>query len=577
MAGTAKSTLLLLRAFVKTYRQVTFDFFTFVTFVKKYVDQYGAQYKQLQVFVQDTREVLKDGLEFLAGKGQCRLKIKDGEIEGIEYPQYVLSMLRKAYTEMEATPEIPFPQEDSLSISIPDNLISVLDVQHGLANLLHQSRPEVNPIIKLIFPDNLGSIIVTPDRLPRQLLEDSIHKVRLYLAQGNNASYIHSRLRPGFQSSQNILTEMIKTVIVKPQSVVDSFIESSDLTFRFWANLSNLINKEYKEKTDILALERSYCQAAHILSILNIFYREFVKNKSDETQNTLKEMDSKLKSPPYAFTLSDLINPKESGGKPALTDRTKEALLKFLENKTRPTSKQLLPDLLRIKAADGQEYYLYKELIPPLFVQQLSDATNKVETHYINSWSKSLWQDQEPESMKKDAAFLQDLAQYVAESHPLFSAILNYSLLTGVEKETTISHDLVPHYDRCLDRRNFRLKPLDDILKTNRKQLVKETKAQLPFWGKIKILRKLGLLLSRLFKGGSRRSREMVTHGRHRSGTSDVHTGVSPRDTGAAGIKGGSSSSAKVLGKKSKSRAVDSSVAYKKAILALKEHFVGKN
>ena len=68
-----KNTLLLLKAFSKTYRKVDIGFDAFVDFVSKYVDQYGDQYKQLQIFEKNTREILTTNLKALARKNQCEL------------------------------------------------------------------------------------------------------------------------------------------------------------------------------------------------------------------------------------------------------------------------------------------------------------------------------------------------------------------------------------------------------------------------------------------------------------------------------------------------------------------------
>jgi hypothetical protein len=576
-----KNTLLLLRAFAKTYRKIDIGFDAFVDFVSKYVDQYGNRYKQLQIFEKNTREILATNLKALARKRQCELVYRDGNLERIDFPQYFSSVLEKAYTDLETTPDLPFPDEETLGLPIPPNLITAVNIQSGLASYLREEKPASSSVLRLLFPENLGTIVAAPSYIPNQLLEHSIQKIKLYLSQGNNASYVQSRLRPGFITNPNLLREMINSVVIKPGNATASFIESSDLTFRFWANLTNLIIKEYKEKKDMLALERDICKAAYILGIFNVYFRETVKQRADEKKNVLVELESQLHNPPYIYSLNDIYALKDKSGAPLITPDSKENTVKFLETKTRPKPKQILPDLMQIQTPDRKEYFIYKDHVPTVFVQRLNEASEELRAHYTSKWLDAIWRNEKPEAMMGDQAFLQDLTNIVHSYYPLLRYFLNYNLLTGVEKDVKINYDLVPEYDRCLDRRNYRLKQLDEILHLDRKTLARETKNQLPFWGKTALTRKLGLMLAKIFKGLGRAIRESRTQAHVIQKRKPVRTTVIREQPG--GGKTLPAEKAKmVVGrggskKRPKSKAVDSRVAYNKALLELKDELIGEH
>ncbi len=576
-----KNTLLLLKAFAKNYRKVDIDFGAFVDFVSKYVDQYGDQYKQLQIFEKNTREILTTNLKALARKNQCELVYRDGNLERVDFPQYFSTVLQKSYSDMEKTPDLPFPDEESLGLPVPLNLIKAVNVQNGLASHLQEDKSSSSSIIRLVFPENLGSIVIAASSVPNQLLEFCIQKIKLYLTHGNNTGYVQSRLRPGFITNPNLLKEMINSVAIKPGNASASFKESSDLTFRFWANLTNLIAKEYKEKKDMLALERDICKAAYVLGVFNVFFRETIKQQADDKKNTLVELESQLHNPPFIYSLNDIYGLKDEKGSPLITSDSKDAAVRFLETKTRPKAKQILPDLMRIQTPDRKEYYIYKEHVPNVFAQRLNGASEELRHHYTGKWLDSIWRNEKSESMLNEKSFLQDLTNIVRSYYPLLQYFLNYNVLTGVEKDVKINYDLVPEYDRCLDRRNYRLKPLDEILHLDRKSLVKETRNELPLWGRMAFTRKLGLMLAKIFKGlgrSIRESRSQVQLG-HKRGS--VKT-VSMKDQLGSAKSSVPEKAKMVVGaggskKRAKSKAVDSKVAYNKALLELKDQLIGEH
>jgi hypothetical protein len=566
-----KSTLLLLRAYAKTYKRIDIGFEDFVIFVEKYVDQYGGQYKQLQVFEKNPKQSLSSNLKTLEEKNQCKLRYEDSRIDRIEFSQFLFTLLEKAYSEMEKNPDLPFPTEESIGLHIPPDQIIALDIQNGFPNYLKGGKKDGGPIIRLIFPEDLGSILMTRDRVPKPLLNDSIQKIKSYLGRGNNASYVHTRLRAGFINNPNLLRELINNVIVKPAASANSLAESSDLTFRFWANLTNLITNEYKEKKDLLVAEQNICISGYLLGVFNIYYRELSKNEADQKKNAMANLEVQLRKPPYLYSLNDIYGIKDSKGRPLVSQETKEAVLKFLEKKMRPKAKQIIPDVIRIKT-EGNEYYLNKEMAPTVFVKRLQESTEELRDHYVEKWVDALWRDEEPEAMQEDRTFIQDLANIVRSYYPILRYFLNYNLLTGIEKETQIRHNLLPEYDRCLDRKNFRLKPLDEILRLDRKNLVRNTKDQMPIWGKFKLTRKIGLMLTRWFKGLGRRPRQSPASSQRRTAQQPATSTVHSAAGGQAKIVFG----AKAPATKSKSKPVDARVAYKKKLLELKEQLIGE-
>ncbi len=569
------STFLLLKAFAKTYKKIHFDFPTFVKFTSAYLEQYGNRFKELKIITSNPKALLFKSLEDLEKKHKVSLAYKGAAIESIYFPLYAVLLLQKAYEDIERNPEAPFPTDETLGVTVPSDLVASVDVPNGFNDLLKSKPSKTQSIIRLTFPSGIQSILIIPEILPRQLLDYALNKIRVYMSKAGNASFIQSRLRPAFRDHQVSMQTTLNNIVIKPSTAVSSIIEASDFSFRFWANFSNLLTREQSEKRDLLISESNLAQAAYILGVVNVYYRELVRNKATERAETLKSLDSELKRPPYAYTLKDLLNLRDKQGTPLIKPDDMERVTKFLSSKTRPAKNRMLPDLVIIRAGQGREYYIYKNQLPLVFVQKLRETAMQMRNYYLESWPEAIRNDEKPASMDDDNQFLQDIRARLSTNYPLCNALLDYNLLNGVERETKIRPELLPEFNSCFNRRLRKLKPLNEILKLDRGELSKITKKQLRFWERYKVFRKLVALLFGLFSSSARRT-GTVSRGQGqqtlRKGFVKIQTDEDRR-LEQAGLSTEAAARAPGAGG---TTYTDKKAAYEKAVQVLKEHFVGK-
>ena len=144
-----KSTILLLRAYAKTYKRIDIGFEDFVIFVEKYVGQFGSRYKQLQIFEKNPEETLSTNLKNLEKRKQCQLTVEDSRIDRINFQKFLFAQLEKSYDDMQKNPDLPFPDENGIGMIIPNDLIVALDVQNAFATYLREDKRDDKAIIRI--------------------------------------------------------------------------------------------------------------------------------------------------------------------------------------------------------------------------------------------------------------------------------------------------------------------------------------------------------------------------------------------------------------------------------------------
>ena len=82
-------------------------------------------------------------LNALADRSKCEVQFINGAIQEIRFPQYLLALLADAYQEIKKNPDVPFPSEDSIGTLIPAAMLTEIDTQQSLPDLLHDGKPDV--------------------------------------------------------------------------------------------------------------------------------------------------------------------------------------------------------------------------------------------------------------------------------------------------------------------------------------------------------------------------------------------------------------------------------------------------
>jgi hypothetical protein len=166
-------------------------------------------------------------------------------------------------------------------------------------------------------------------------------------------------------------------------------------------------------------------------------------------------------------------------------------------------SQKGLPELVRLKAANGQEYFLARELIVPFFLKRLYDRRDQVREHYIEAWSDAIREGQRLPAMHDEQEYLRDLDTMLRGLDPLLHALLNYSTLFLAREHAKLNVDQQRELARCLDEAQGRIAPLDEVLGLDRKNLLEDARLRVPVWQRYPLFKKLVNWLRGLFQGSA--------------------------------------------------------------------------
>jgi hypothetical protein len=587
----AQALLHLLRIYTVKHRSARVDKLEFINFVKNYAGRYTLKFPQLESFIERTEGMVNTYLRVLSERGLCSLEKEGQEDRWIFFSRYFIEALHKAYKAIEAKPELSFPIAEDLKITIPEHLITELNIKTDFVSALGEMQTEKTQILRVTFPQLINPLLITSDLVERKLIELAVQKLRVYLESKNNASYILHRLHPALRGNERGLRDMISAVMTKPGKAVGTILEPSDFSFRFWAHFANLVLQEHKDISEKTAEEHSYCQAAYLLGFYNVHYRGR-QQKQNEKSILVKKFDTQFHKYPYAYTLKDLYNVRDVKGVPLIRQNTKDVFLEYLEKKTKTESYEKLPELVRLKTIHGKNYYIHKDLLVPLFVKMLHEQANEIKDYYVDEWVKLLKENKRIMAMSEDQEFSRDLDITLKNRAPFLYSLLNYSLLYLAKEQGKINYDMARTMDQVLDEKKGQLHPLPKILGLTRKAVLDDAKLRVPIWRRLTVFRGLFYFFQNIFRGirkALQKSRKgAAAHapehgeadtGRHGAGK----PGTGPLETLTAGTvsseAGGTPTGGVEQVGSTTLRPVTSQqlAAYRRAIGSLKEQFVGND
>jgi hypothetical protein len=496
----AQALLYLLRIYTINHRTARVEKTEFISFVKNYAGRYTLKFPQMEAYVQHTEGMVDTYLRVLTEHELCSLEKEGPEVRWIFFPHYFIEALHKAYKRIEAKPRLPFPSEDDLKITIPEHLITEINIKTDFVSALGELKTEKPQVLRLAFPELVNPMLISSDLVEQKLMGLAVYKLREYLESKNNASYVMHRLHPALRGNERGLRDMITVVMTKPGRAVGTLLEPSDFSFRFWAHFANFVLQEYKETSEKTTEEHGYCQAAYLIGYYNVHYRG-KQQRQNEKSSMVKKFETQFHKYPYAYTLKDLYAVRDEKGLPLIRKNTRDVFMEFLEARTKSEEYESLPELVHIKTVHGKDYYIHKDLLIPLFVKMLHEQTRDIKDYYIEEWERSLKENRRVLAMADEQEFMRDLDITLKNRAPFLYSLLNYSLLYLAKEQGKISYDMARTMDQVLDEKRKQLHPLPQILALSRKELFDDAKLRVPFWKRLTVFRGLFYFFRNLFRG----------------------------------------------------------------------------
>jgi hypothetical protein len=463
--------------------------------------------------------VLVPRLFLLSKEKKLLLQTSGNEIRSILLPEHFAEAFLQEYRRMDDSPDVPFPDEDSLKLAVPGEWIQSVPLDTDLGILsdrasesaadglvvadrpLSVGNPEQDyrpvPLFRITFPDGVRPLVVPSSFIPGKMLEYSVLKLRHYLRKGANKEYLYNKLVNAFPGKENQLKEAIGTLLTKPYDVVQGIERSvSDFTFPFWAYFVSVVKKDFDKRSEKTPEDWSYLQSA----ILCEFYVNHYKGKAQRQQDleaAMKAFDVDIRQAPYYFTLDQILSFRDAKGVQMLSSFGKDGLEGTIRDKSTKAEDGTLPELL-VVSTGGKRYYVTKDRVLLLAVRFIAEARSELRSRLIDHWKRLLADFRSIPAMDGDTAFLAELFSQVESRFPLLEVLIRDRLLPLVRDEVSARGELPAGVGRLFYKDD--LVPLDELLGLSRKTLLVDAKMLLPFWYTVPILSALARLLHRLMR-----------------------------------------------------------------------------
>lgn len=492
----------ILRSFAQRNKLSSVEFRSFAAAVQrqaKAMDQARPLYRDLAL---RPETVLVPALLQLAKERAVSILHAGGHIDTIYLPEAFTEPVLAEYRRIEENPEIPFPDEDALKLSIPAEWIQAVSVETDLPALIDFEGSRAAPLYRLVFPEGLKNVIVLSVATGDKLLEYAILKLRHYLRKGSNKDYIQQRMAGAFSGKEMLLKDTLSSVLIKPYDAIQELRHGqSDFTYPFWAYLSSAIKKDLSGKGDPTPDDVAAYQAAFIVDVFNNFY----KGKSQrriERESAFKQLENLIRKPPYLFSIQDIGDFRDGQGRPLLGKYTSDELEEWLRERTTKAGEGALPDILVLSAGQGRAVYLAKDRFIPYAVMGLHDARAAIKPQIVRDWKAVLYNFSSLEAMESDQAFRAELRERLSAFNPVLTGALGTGYAPAIFAETRGSKEAPSELDRYFG--GGVLAPVDLLLDLDRKSLLTDVRMLLPFWYTVPVLS----WFIALFKRSSQKKKE---------------------------------------------------------------------
>lgn len=488
----------MLRAYALRMKTSKMNFNHFAVFVKKYSQHYKDEKQGLDEFLDNTEDVVKKRLEELSSEGKCRLQKAGDEIDSVIFPQYFVDIIRKTYKRFEKHPEIPFPSEEYLNLEVPVGMVEALNVKTGFVDKLTSLTLGESLIYRLNFPEGTKSMLVISDMLNTQLAEFCIKKMGLYLNTRRNKEYIKNKLASMFREGERFLKDMLNKTSFDTSGALKTLSDGSDSSFRFWNYFSLLVIKEINAKSNKSLEDHSLLQASHLLNLYSIYNKGSVQREKD-TNEAYDMLSSFIRKSSKPVSIAELKSLKDTNGFLLTKRYGTEGLYEYLKSKSKPRDEEEFPEILRIVTNENKEYYIYRENVLPYCLNALNEISGELKRQTIESWVADLHAFKKSPTMNEDKAFAEWLRQMIKKQYPILNALLRYDLLYIIKVNTKSGHELSHVTSQLFDDAERTLRPTDQLVGLERKELYRIARSQLSIWESNKILHAIFMFFKNIF------------------------------------------------------------------------------
>jgi hypothetical protein len=489
----------------------------FISFLESYSARKAPEQPEWTKWTGETAVKFWSEMAGLVENERCIL-MADTPEGRIYMPHLYVDLLKEAYHSIDDTADLPFPDEESLHITIPEDQMQILNLEsdmgpffegprdsRGLPVSLQKNVPDKGPepanthplIMRLIFPDGYGSALILAPMIPQRLMESALLKIRHYLRAHSNREYALHKLSPPLQGKEKQLREILDQISVRPLDCLTAMESFGDFAWLFWAHFCALVKNDIKKKKEILAEDLAALQAIFVTEICNGFYKARAV-KQREREIAFRSLELRMEKPPYYYTIEEIRQFTNDKGVLLTSLYSPEELTTYLKKRVTEAGDHDLPDWLIFQGKKSERRYIKKEKLLPLCSKLINETRPLIQKEIIKRWVNLVRNFQSESAMEKDAAFDKLLEACTAALSPVLKALLEEPKLFFVHEEMKGSQKVIPASFRFFQ--GDKLIPLHDLYDIHRKDTLNEARLLLPFWYSIPILASLIAFFKRLRK-----------------------------------------------------------------------------
>ena len=456
----------------------------FLEFLERHAKSASEEHPEWGKWIQETSIKFWAEMSALVDEGKCEVLTETDD--GTVYLSYFYpELLKNAYRNADEDAELPFPNEESLKITLPESQIRPLSSNYDLFSYLDEPQNSDIPILKIIFPDQFGSALVLAGMIPRRLTEIAILKIRNYLRKGANSEYALRKLSPQLHGKESSLKDQFNRILVRPLDCFNSIEEGGEFSCLFWAHFCIMMKNDIRKKTDRLHEDIAAIQSVFIIETVSDHYKALAV-KTRERELAFKNLEVHLGMPPFLYPLEQILKFTNTKGVLLLSQYTREDLDKWIRQKTTEREKNKLPPLLIAQGDKGDRCFVLKEKMPALCARLLTIARINVKDALTKHWRKLISEYSREPAMDNNEEFEKLLFKFTETLCPSLTTLLDDPKLLLVYEEIDESDNAIPSPARVFA--NGKLLPYSTLLLVRRRELLQDVRLMLPFWYSMPIL-----------------------------------------------------------------------------------------
>lgn len=498
----------LLRFYAKKQNSPFVSYQDFVEYLKHYTQHNIDETPDLALYLGNPIPQMEKAFEPFIESKQIVIIDSNSAKKMIFVTGYFNTIFAERYKEIQSNPNVPFPTIQDLPKQTPQDVLVKTEYADIIFELLKSQKSDDKNLYAIVVPNNLPSIIF-PGNVPVSILVNaSLEKMQLMLAKPEYHDYYLKKLKVANPNKEISVKNFFKQLVKSPEDALMSLKSSSDCYY-LWGQLCHFIRLDYEKVKDFTQEDINVLQAVAISEIVASFY----KNESTKTMQqelAIKSVQSKMKQPPFFFTMDGILKFTDAKGVPLQGQYSDEALKEFLQKETTDANKNELPNMLVFKTEDGTKYFIYKEKVFPLVNRMCGEAHDTIAQILKDEWYELLLDFEKTLEMTDDRAFNLRLEKEVQKNSPVLHAILGATFLSVLNSEI-IGNPQGPHYATLFSGDD--LLPYTTLLLLNRQNVLSDAKILLPFWYTIPIFSWIASLFKK--KASAKKVQESVEKSAH--------------------------------------------------------------